>query len=135
MLQEIDTQLISISPAAAQAVQDIINQRQLEGYALRVFVAGGGCCGVQFGMALDNVTRENDKLFESQGLRVVVDDQSIDYLRGASIEFVNDPVRGAGFVVNSPVASQGGSCACGSNSKSEEGGCGCGGGSCGCGGH
>lgn len=133
MLQEIDTQLISISPAAAQAVQDIINQHQLEGYALRVFVAGGGCCGVQFGMALDNVTRENDKLFESQGLRVVVDDQSIDYLRGATIEFVNDPMRGAGFVVNSPVASQGDSCACGSNSK-EEGGCGCGG-SCGCGGH
>lgn len=135
MLQEIDTQIISISPAAAQAVQNIIDQRQLEGYALRVFVAGGGCCGVQFGMALDNVIRDNDKAFDSQGIKVVVDDQSIEYLRGASIEFVNDPMRGAGFVVNSPSASQGGSCACGSGEKSEGDGCGCGGGSCGCGGH
>lgn len=135
MLQEIDTQIISISPAAAQAVQNIIDQRQLEGYALRVFVSGGGCCGVQFGMALDNVIRDNDKAFDTQGLKVVVDDQSIEYLRGASIEFVNDPMRGAGFVVNSPSASQGGSCACGSGEKSEGEGCGCGGGSCGCGGH
>ncbi|MEJ5223927.1 MAG: iron-sulfur cluster assembly accessory protein [Anaerolineales bacterium] len=135
MLQEIDTQIISISPAAVQAVQNIIDQRQLEGYALRVFVSGGGCCGVQFGMALDNVVRDNDKSFNTQGLKIVVDDQSIEYLRGASIEFVNDPVRGAGFVVNSPSASQGGSCACGSGAKSEGEGCGCGGGSCGCGGH
>ncbi len=136
MLQEIDTQLITVSPAAAQAVREIIGQRKLEGYALRVFVAGGGCCGMQFGMALDNVIRDNDKSFDIQGLTLVVDDQSIDYLRGASIEFVNDPTRGAGFVVNSPSASQGGSCACGSGSaKSESGGCGCGGGSCGCGGH
>lgn len=136
MLQEIDTQLISVSPAAAQAVRDIIDQRQLEGYALRIFVSGGGCCGMQFGMALDNVVRDNDKAFDSQGLKVVVDDQSIEYLRGASVEFVNDPMRGAGFVINSPSASQGGSCACGSNAKSEGGdGCGCGGGSCGCGVH
>lgn len=136
MLKELETQLISVSPAAAQAVRDIIDQRKLEGYALRVFVSGGGCCGMQFGMALDNVVRDNDKAFDSQGLKVVVDDQSIEYLRGASVEFVNDPMRGAGFVINSPSASQGGSCACGSSdAKSEEGGCGCGGGSCGCGGH
>ena len=51
MLQEIETQLFTITPAASQAVKDILAQRNLEGYALRVYVAGGGCCGVNFGMA------------------------------------------------------------------------------------
>lgn len=125
MLQEIDTQVINVSESAAQAVQNILTERNLEGYALRVYVAGGGCCGVNFGMALDNNFRDVDSTFASGGINVVVDNVSLDYLRGASIDFVNDPVRGAGFVVDSP------------NAKKEhghdhgEGGCACGG-SCSC---
>jgi len=133
MLQEIETQLLTLTPAASQAVKDILEQRNLEGYALRVYVAGGGCCGVNFGMALDNNFRDVDTTFEVNGVKVVVDEVSIDYLRGASIDFVNDPVRGAGFAVDSPNAkghshSEGG-CACGSEGG---GSCGCGGGSCSC---
>jgi len=153
MLQEIETQFqvtaetINITPAAASAVTDILSERKLDGYALRVYVAGGGCCGVQFGMALDNMTRENDMTFESGGIKVLVDDQSIHYLRGAKIDFVNDPVRGAGFLVDSPSAQRdGGSCACGSHGHSHadaeseydscavDGSCACGGG-CSCGAH
>jgi iron-sulfur cluster assembly protein len=136
MLQEIDTNTITLSEAAVQAVKDILDQRKLEGYALRVFVAGGGCCSVQFGMALDNDFREQDLTFETSGIKLVVDEMSIEYLRGAKIEFVNDPRQGAGFLVNSPNAAREGSCACGSHeghSHAEEGGsCACGG-SCGCG--
>ena len=132
MLQEIETQTIALSSAAAEAVRAVIEQRSLEGYALRVFVSGGGGCrGVNFGMALDNVFRENDFVFDSAGVKMVVDDMSIEYLRGAKVEYVNDPQHGAGFVVDSPLAAQGGSCACGSEGG---GGCGCDGGSCGCGG-
>jgi len=132
MLQEIETQLFTLTPSANQAVKNILAERELEGYALRVYVAGGGCCGVNFGMALDNNFRDVDTAFESDGVKVVVDEVSIDYLRGASIDFVNDPVRGAGFAVDSPNAKghdhgEGG-CACGSNG----GGDGCGGGSCSC---
>ena len=126
MLQELEVQTLSLTPAASQAVQNILNERNLEGYALRVYVAGGGCCGVNFGMALDNNIRDIDTTFETDGVRVVVDEVSIDYLRGARIDFVNDPVRGAGFAVDSP------------NAKSHEhghehgeGGCACGG-SCSC---
>jgi len=131
MLQEIETQLFTLTPAASQAVKDILDQRKLEGYALRVYVAGGGCCGVNFGMALDNNFRDVDTTFESDGVKVVVDEVSIDYLREATIDFVNDPQRGAGFAVNSPnVKSHShehgeGGCACGSGG-------GCGGGSCSC---
>jgi Fe-S cluster assembly iron-binding protein IscA len=88
-------------------------------------------------MALDNNFRDVDTTFESNGVKVVVDEVSIDYLRDATVDFVNDPMRGAGFAVNSPNAqghSHGeGGCACGAGGG--EGACGCGGGSCGCGGH
>lgn len=127
ILTDVNTAAINLSTAASDAVKNILNERKLEGYALRVYVAGGGCCGVNFGMALDNNFRDVDTTFEINGVKVVVDEVSIDYLRGASIDFVNDPVRGAGFAVDSPNAkghshSEGG-CACGS-----------GGGSCACGG-
>src|SRR5690349_6164813 len=127
MLQEIEIQTINISPAASQAVQNILNERNLEGYALRVYVAGGGCgcSGVNFGMALDNNFQGNDMTFEANGIKVVVDNVSIDYLRGATVDFVNDPQRGAGFVVDNPNAKAhehgesacacGGSCSCDSN--------------------
>jgi iron-sulfur cluster assembly accessory protein len=126
MLEQINTEIntasISLSTGAAQAVQNIMAEKNLEGYALRVYVAGGGCGGVQFGMALDNNFRDIDTTFESEGVKVVVDEVSIDYLVGASIDFVNDPQRGAGFVVDSPNAKAhshgeeacacGGSCSC-----------------------
>jgi iron-sulfur cluster assembly protein len=135
MLQEISTQLFTLTPAASQAVKDILDQRKLEGFALRVYVASGGCCGVNFGMALDNNFGDTDTTFEANGVKVVVDSVSIDYLRDATVDFVNDPTMGAGFAVNSPNVkghSHGeSSCACGSNGGGDS--CGCGGGSCGCG--
>jgi iron-sulfur cluster assembly accessory protein len=134
MLEEIETKIItqtepatiSLSVAASEAVKNILVERNLEGYALRVYVAGGGCSGVNFGMALDNNIRDVDTTFEANGVKVVVDEVSIDYLRGATIDFVNDPVRGAGFAVDSPSAQShehshahgesgcacGGSCSC-----------------------
>jgi iron-sulfur cluster assembly accessory protein len=129
MLEELDTkttdvQTITMSTAASDAVKNILTERNLEGYALRVYVAGGGCCGVNFGMALDNNIRDVDTIFEANGVKVVVDEVSIDYLRGAKIDFVNDPVRGAGFAVESPNATS-------HNHEHGEDGCACGG-SCSC---
>ena len=119
---ETETQTIALSTTASDAIKNILAERNLEGYALRVYVAGGGCCGVNFGMALDNNIRDVDTIFEANGVQVVVDEVSIDYLRGATIDYVNDPVRGAGFAVDSPTAKShshgedacacGGSCSC-----------------------
>jgi iron-sulfur cluster assembly protein len=130
MLQEIDTKIntetvtptLTLSTAASDAIKNILTERNLEGYALRVYVASGGCCGVNFGMALDNNFRDVDTTLEVDGVKVVVDEVSIDYLRGAHIDFVNDPERGAGFAVSSPNAQ---------GHEHGEGGCGCGG-SCSC---
>ena len=96
MLQDLEVRTISLSDAAAKAIRDIVEERKLEGYALRVYMAGSGCCsGVSFGMALDNNIRDVDRTFDSGGVRVVVDQVSMDYLNGAKIDFVNDPQRGA----------------------------------------
>jgi iron-sulfur cluster assembly accessory protein len=130
MLQEMDTKIVvgteipvlTLSTAASDAVKNILTERNLEGYALRVYVAGGGCCGVNFGMALDNNFRDVDTTFHIDGVNVVVDEVSIEYLQGATIDFVNDPERGAGFAVNSPNAK---------GHEHAEGGCACGG-SCSC---
>jgi iron-sulfur cluster assembly accessory protein len=128
MLEELETKIITeteaatitLSTAASDAIKNILTERNLEGYALRVYVAGGGCCGVNFGMALDNNIRDVDTTFEANGVQVVIDEVSIDYLRGATIDFVNDPVRGQGFAVDSPNAQthshehgEGGECTCG----------------------
>ena len=81
-ITQIDTSTITLSAAASDAIRNILAERNLEGYALRVYVAGGGCCGVNFGMALDNNFLDVDTTFEANGVKVVVDEVSIDYLRG-----------------------------------------------------
>ncbi len=123
MLQELDVQTITVTPTAAQAVQNILDERKLEGYALRVYVAGGGCCGVNFGMALDNNFQDMDTSIEANGVKLVIDQGSMEYLQGATIDFVNDPQHGQGFAINSPNARKQ------SHENGEE--CGCGG-SCSC---
>lgn len=119
---KIDTETIKLTPTASQAVKDIFAERNLEGYALRVYATAGGCSGVQFDMALDNNFRDIDAIFDIDGVKVVVDNVSMDYLQGASIDFVNDPERGAGFAVKSQNAK---------SHEHSEGECGCGG-SCSC---
>ena len=130
MLDQTNTQAITISPEATQAVQNILAEKNLEGYALRIFVAGGSCgcggggCGggTQFGMSLDNAIKDVDTTIEAGGIKVVVDDVSIQYLNGAKIDFVNDPQHGAGFTIHThkephnhsdgDACGCGGSCAC-----------------------
>jgi iron-sulfur cluster assembly accessory protein len=139
MLQQTDTQLVSLTTSATDAIRNILSERNLEGYALRVYVSGGGCCGAQFNMALDNNIRDNDFTYENNGIKVVVDDMSVNYVRGAKIDFVNDPARGAGFLVDSPNSGSDGSCGCGSkghdhhegHGHASESSCACGG-SCSC---
>jgi iron-sulfur cluster assembly accessory protein len=138
MLQETDTQLVTLTVNATEAIRNILSERNLDGYALRVYVSGGGCCGAQFNMALDNNIRDNDFTYENDGIKVVVDDASVNHVRGAKIDFVNDPQRGAGFVVDSPSSGgSSGSCGCGSqghgheHAEAGESSCACGG-SCSC---
>ncbi len=121
------TEQISLTPSAAQAVSDLLANRNLVDYSLRVFVQGGGCSGFQYGMALDNRVRDTDLILEQHGVKILVDEVSIQYLDGATIDYVEDP-SGSGFKITNPNAVS--SCGCGQSSTSSEGegdACGCGG--------
>lgn len=131
---EVQTQQLVLTELAADAVRELLEGRQLEGYGLRVFVSGGGCSGYQYGMSLDNTPLESDIISEQHGVKVLVDDISIQYLQGATIDY-QDNEMGTGFKIDNPNSMES-SCGCGSSSSaSAEDSCGCGsgGGSCGCG--
>jgi iron-sulfur cluster assembly accessory protein len=110
MTTPVQTQAVFLSPAAADIVRGLLQERSLDDtYGLRVYVAGRSCSGLQYGMALDNKPAETDSTFETQGLKVLVDDQSIQYMAGATIDYIDDQ-RGKGFLVENPNAIP--SCSC-----------------------
>ena len=110
------TDEVTLTPAAADAVRGLLKDRQLEGHALRVFVSGGGCSGFQYGMALEGSPRESDVTFEQHGVRLVVDEVSMGYLRGANIDYLND-VMASGFKIDNPNATS--SCGCGHSFRTD----------------
>jgi iron-sulfur cluster assembly protein len=77
---------------------------------LRVFVSGGGCSGLQYGMAFDDQVRPDDDVVEQDGVRVLIDEFSAQHVRGSEIDYV-DSLMGAGFTVHNPNAVR--SCSCG----------------------
>jgi len=128
--EQTQLQIINLTTTAADAVRALLEERNLEGFALRVFISGGGCSGLQYGMALDDNIRKSDYVDESNGIKILVDDVSIKYLNGSTVDFIDDPV-GGGFKIENPNAFS--SCGCGqSYATGESDTCGTGGGCSGC---
>ncbi len=101
-------------------IHSLLEQRQIPGYALRVFVSGGGCSGLQYGMSFEKEPREFDAVVDAaDGVRLVVDPTSLMYLEGATIDFV-DSLMGGGFRIDNPNAVS--SCGCGHSFKTKDGG-------------
>jgi iron-sulfur cluster assembly accessory protein len=128
--------VITVTPEAVAKIKGLIAEKELTDHGLRVFVAGGGCSGMQYGMAFENSPRESDLISEIDGVRIIVDPISLDYLRGSNIDFV-DNLMGGGFRIDNPNAVA--SCGCGNSfrTKDEAGGTAHShaGGGCSCGGH
>ncbi|NNJ13014.1 iron-sulfur cluster assembly accessory protein [Chloroflexales bacterium ZM16-3] len=102
--------MILVTETASSRLLSMMREKELEGYALRVFVSGGGCSGLQYGMTFDDEMREGDNDFSVGDLRVVIDPVSAGYMMGASIDFV-DSMMGGGFKIDNPNAVS--SCGCG----------------------
>ncbi|HAY85604.1 MAG TPA: iron-sulfur cluster assembly accessory protein [Chloroflexi bacterium] len=126
------TSVITITESAARAVEELLNERQLEGYGLRVFLSGGGCGGYQYGMSLDNNPADNDIVSVQSGIKLIIDDLSLQYMQGATIDYVTNEM-GTGFKTANPNDLPASSCGCGGGSASASSSCGCGGGGGGCG--
>ncbi|MFP4440984.1 MAG: iron-sulfur cluster insertion protein ErpA [Chloroflexaceae bacterium] len=115
--QTTTTPLLEVTQLAAERLSSMMRERELEGYALRVFVSGGGCSGLQYGMTFDDEVREGDNDFTSSELRILVDPVSARYLQGASVDYV-DNLMGGGFKIENPNAVSG--CGCGHSFRTEE---------------
>ena len=123
----IETGIISMTSAAADKVHELLKQENDESLGLRIFVAGGGCSGLQYGMTLDE-EQEGDTVVPMSDFKIFVDDMSLTYITGSEVDYV-DSLMGAGFTVNNPNAVS--SCGCGHSFKTADGGgdaqsCGCG---------
>jgi iron-sulfur cluster assembly accessory protein len=121
------TSPLTLTSAATTKVLELLQQENDPAVGLRVFVAGGGCSGMQYGMTLDE-EQEGDTCVVQDDIKVFVDEMSLGYLSGSEVDYV-DSLMGAGFVVNNPNAVS--TCGCGHSFKaaggeSEAKSCGCG---------
>jgi iron-sulfur cluster assembly protein len=103
--------MISLTTAAASKVKNILESEKetLPQGGLRIYVQGGGCSGFSYGMVLDEVS-EGDQVFEEQGVKVIIDPMSIQYLEGAEVDYKED-LMGGGFAIKNPNATS--TCGCG----------------------
>ena len=108
---------INLTPGAIRRVRSLLQEKDVDGYSLRVFVSGGGCSGMQYGMGLEPEARETDVRFQFDDVQVVVDPNSMTYLSGTTIDYVDDLMSG-GFKIENPQAVS--SCGCGHSFKTEE---------------
>lgn len=108
---------INLTPGAIKRVRSLLREKDVDGYSLRVFVSGGGCSGMQYGMGLEPEARETDVRFQFDDVQVVVDPDSMTYLSGTTIDYVDDLMAG-GFKIENPQAVS--SCGCGHSFRTEE---------------
>ena len=128
---EIETDVVTLTPVAAARVCELLKEEKDPNLGLRIFVAGGGCSGLQYGMTLDYRQDDSDTevliKHKDGDFKVFIDDMSRTYVDRSEVDYV-DSLMGAGFTVNNPNAVS--SCGCGQSFKTESAGepgsCGCG---------
>jgi iron-sulfur cluster assembly accessory protein len=102
--------IVNLTESAANEIKELLaREAESAGKGLRVYIEAGGCSGMQYGMVFDE-RRPDDEMVEFQGVSVMVDPFSANYVRGAVIDFV-DALTGGGFKISNPNARQ--SCGCG----------------------
>ena len=103
---------VVFTDSAANKVDALIREESNPNLKLRVFVAGGGCSGFQYGFTFDEELQDGDTQVENQGVMLLVDPMSIQYLMGAEIDYKED-IEGAQFIIRNPNAAT--TCGCGSS--------------------
>ncbi len=116
-VEETETPTLSLTPTAQGKLAQLLKERNIPDYGLRVFVAGGGCSGLQYGMAFEAKARDFDTVIDQGGVHLFVDPTSMMYLAGASIDYV-DSLMGGGFRIENPNAIS--TCGCGSSFRTKD---------------
>ena len=103
---------LEFTPSAAAKVAELIVEEGNPNLKLRLYVTGGGCSGFSYGFAFDDQTAEDDSQFVTEGVSLVVDAMSLQYVLGARVDF-EDGLEGSRFVIHNPNAQT--TCGCGSS--------------------
>ncbi|WP_085314710.1 iron-sulfur cluster insertion protein ErpA [Derxia lacustris] len=103
---------VNMSDSAAAKIQELITEEGNPELKLRIYVTGGGCSGFQYGFAFEETMNEDDLRVERNGVSIIVDAMSLQYLAGANIEY-EDSLEGSRFVIKNPNATS--TCGCGSS--------------------
>ena len=103
---------ITVSDNAAKRIAQLIEMEAKDGMRLRVSVSGGGCSGFQYGFSLDDEKNDDDLLFEKNDIEVIIDEVSLDFLKGSELDFVEDLI-GSYFSMKNPNATS--TCGCGTS--------------------
>ncbi|MEY3202631.1 MAG: putative iron-sulfur cluster insertion protein ErpA [Pseudomonadota bacterium] len=104
--------MLVFTDSAARKVKELIEEEGNPDLKLRVFVSGGGCSGFQYGFTFDEITNEDDTAIEKNGVSLLIDPMSFQYLTGAEIDYT-EGLEGAQFVIKNPNATS--TCGCGSS--------------------
>ena len=107
-----DTPPLSFLPSAANKVKELIEEEGNPNLKLRVYITGGGCSGFQYGFAFEEESSEDDTVVEKEGVKLLVDPMSFQYLVGAEIDY-DEGIQGAQFVIRNPNAQT--TCGCGAS--------------------
>ena len=102
---------IVLTERAAKQISKIL-KAEPEGTRLRISVAGGGCSGFQYGFTLDDTRNEDDVIIQRDGVEVLIDEMSTEYMAGSEIDYVDDLI-GQSFQIKNPLAQS--SCGCGTS--------------------
>ena len=103
---------LEFTEAAANKVKHLIADEDNPNLKLRVYITGGGCSGFQYGFTFDEIVNEDDTTMVKNGVQLLIDSMSYQYLVGAEIDYKDD-LEGAQFVIKNPTATS--TCGCGSS--------------------
>ena len=103
---------VTFTESAASKAAEILVDESEPGLNVRCFIQGGGCSGFQYGFSLDK-QKDDDWVFETNGTKLLIDPMSGVYFKDATIDYVNDPLKGSQFVISNPNAKS--TCGCGSS--------------------
>ncbi len=106
---------ITLTEKAASKIKEMMEREGKKDSALRVYIAGGGCSGFQYGMGFDD-QKEGDQVYQQHGLKILLDPKSLLYLNGATVDY-EESLTGMGFKINNPNATR--TCGCGQSFSCE----------------
>ena len=110
MASEQIQKMITVTSKAAEKIKGFMKEEADSPQYLRVYVQGGGCSGLSYGMGFEKAPEEDDLVMEETGIKLLVDSYSVDHLKGANVDYL-ESLMGSGFKINNPNVTK--ACSCG----------------------